>query len=318
MSRVTANALQSADSEYVKAVDRLKSLILKKLMDPLWGNRFVYPFTANGKEYEKCLKISHEFTRSVIDENIANRKNERAKKGNDINEDESPTTKKKKVFIDTLLELHEEGNIDIKGIEDEVNTFMFAGHDTTSSALSWMLYEIGRHPHVQSKLHQEVDDICASQETTSSVDKIRSLKYMEFVMKESLRLHPPASGFSRRLKEDLVVDGNVIPAGTFMAVDVIGVHLNPQYWTDPFLFDPQRFRAEESKKRSPYAFIPFSAGPRNCIGQKFAMLDMKVFLYSILLNFDVKSMQDPSEIQAGVQIITSSINGIHIQFNERA
>ena len=260
----------------------------------------------------------------VINKNLASRKQQQQQSAETALYEESCAknkktmyTREKKVLVDILLDLYERGEIDIAGIREEVDTFVFAGHDTTSSAVSWTLYEIGRHPDIQMKLHEEIDNVAEAGEKRI-VDKIRSLKYLECVIKESLRLHPPVPAFDRMLEADLeVVCGCTIPAGTVVEVDVVNVHRNPKYWPDPHVFDPDRFEKEKSATRSPYCFLPFSAGSRNCIGQKFAMQELKVFLYTILKNFNIKSVQKPDEIETDFGLTITSFNGIHVEFRER-
>ena len=155
----------------------------------------------------------------------------------------------------------------------------------------------------------------AASTDTALVEKIRSLKFLDSIIKESLRLHPPAPAFARKLEKDMVVGSHILPKGTVIQIDVLGLHTNPDYWEDPDMFNPYRF--ENEGKRHPYCYIPFSAGPRNCIGQKFAQLEEKVFIYFILLNFRLVTTQKPENIQKGIQIITSSLNGIFILFSAR-
>ena len=218
-------------------------------------------------------------------------------------------------MIDTLLDMYDNGDIDMEGIEDEVNTFMFAGHDTTSTTLSWTLYLIGRHKHIQQRLVDEISEACETHSTL--IDRVRSLKYMECVIKESLRVYPPVGGMGRELKKDAELNGHVFPKGTLLVIDTFSMHSNPAYWKDPLLFEPDRFQGKESSKRNPYCFVPFSAGPRNCLGQKYAMLEEKVYLYHILRAFEVNSLQTPDEIVVGTDAITYSMNGINVKFTAR-
>ena len=180
------------------------------------------------------------------------------------------------------------------GIREEVDMFMFGGHDSTASALSWTLYLIGRHPEVQKKLHTEIDNAPVSENLS---DKIRNMKYLEYVIKESLRLYPPAPFYERFLDKDTRIDGHVLPKGTTRSMDVIGIHTNPEYWDDPLCFNPDRFGDEKFCKRNPYTYLPFSTGPRNYIGQKFAMLEEKIFVYFVLSNFQINSVQDDKHVE---------------------
>ena len=326
---VSVNALNS-DSEYVQAVERITKFLFKRFVNPLYlFSKTIYKMTANGREYYKYLDVIHKFTRKVILENIAARNND--KENIEPNEGESSRydmdenyndkngsryRKKKQVLIDTLLDMYERNEIDMEGIQEEVDTFMFAGHDTTSTTLSWTLYEIGRHPDVMRKLQDEIGESC-SLHPTSLIDRVRSLKYMETVIKESLRIHPPVGGYGREVQHDTVVNNHIIPKGTLLLIDTFSLHMNPDYWEQPDIFEPNRFTPEEIAKRSPYCFVPFSAGPRNCIGQKYALLEEKVFLSCVLARFDVTSLQSPDEIVVGTDAITHSVNGINIKFTER-
>ncbi|XP_012519080.1 PREDICTED: phylloquinone omega-hydroxylase CYP4F11-like, partial [Propithecus coquereli] len=117
-------------------------------------------------------------------------------------------------------------------------------------------------------------------------DDLAQLPFLTMCIKESLRLHPAVPVISRRCTQDIVLpDGRVIPKGVICVISIFGTHHNPAVWPDPEVYDPSRFDPENVKERSPLAFVPFSAGPRNCIGQNFAMTEMKVVLALTLLRF---------------------------------
>ena len=231
---VKVNALDSSDSEYVRTVGEVKSLLLKRILNPFIANKYVYQCTSSGKLFYKHLNTLHNFTIDIINRHISSRNKLSHNKEGNIANSHHPYNKRKQVFLDILLDLYDKGEIDMDGIREEVDTFMFEGHDTTSAALSWTLYEIGRHPEIQKKLHDEIDSVSSTD--CPLLDKIRSLKYMECVIKESLRLHPPVPAYGRTLENDLVIGENVIPSGTDVAISALSVHMNPAYWDNPGVF----------------------------------------------------------------------------------
>ncbi|NWS78380.1 CP4FN protein, partial [Crotophaga sulcirostris] len=120
-------------------------------------------------------------------------------------------------------------------------------------------------------------------------EDLSHLPFTTMCIKESLRLHPPVTAVSRRCTQDLTLrDGRVIPKGIICLMSIYGTHHNPDIWPEPQVFDPLRFSPENSQGRSPLAFVPFSAGPRNCIGQSFAMAEMKVVVALTLARFSVR------------------------------
>ena len=302
---VHINAQYASNSEYVETVKSVKHELDQRMKQPWLCFPLTYPYTSSGKKFYNSLKTLKDFTVGVINKRIECRKLSKDDENNDV---------KKTFFLDMLLDAYDKGEIDVDGITEEVDTFMFEGHDTTASALSWTLYLIGRHPEVQKKLHTEIDNAPVSENV---LDKIRNIKYLEYVLKESLRLYPPVPFYARVLDKDTLIDGHVFPKGTSVSMDVIGIHTNPEYWDDPLSFKPDRFCEENLFKRKPYTYLPFSAGPRNCIGQKFAMLEEKIFLYFILSNFQINSVQDDKNVEEYSELIHASANGLYIEFHNR-
>uniref|UniRef100_A0A8C3DI42 Uncharacterized protein n=2 Tax=Corvus moneduloides TaxID=1196302 RepID=A0A8C3DI42_CORMO len=164
---------------------------------------------------------------------------------------------------------------------------MFEGHDTTASGLAWLFYNLAGHPEHQERCRQEVQELLAGRDTADiEWEDLSQLPFTTMCIKESLRLHPPVTAVSRRCTEDIPLrDGLIIPKGVTCLMSIYGTHHNPDLWPEPEVFNPLRFSPENSKGRSPSSFIPFSAGPRNCIGQSFAMAEMKVVVALTLSRF---------------------------------
>ncbi|NXU53887.1 CP4FE hydroxylase, partial [Turnix velox] len=164
------------------------------------------------------------------------------------------------------------------------------GHDTTASGLAWLFYNLACHPHHQERCRQEVHQLLKGRNPEEMKwEDLSHLPFTTMCIKESLRLHPPVTAVSRRTTEDIPLrDGRVIPKGVISLLSIYGTHHNPHIWPEPQVFNPLRFSPENIQKRSPMAYIPFSAGPRNCIGQTFAMLEMKVVAALTVARFTIR------------------------------
>ncbi|KAL0052923.1 hypothetical protein WJX82_009946 [Trebouxia sp. C0006] len=167
-------------------------------------------------------------------------------------------------------------------------TFVLAGYETTSTAISYALYEIARNPLVQQKLQEEVDMFGCDREL--SFDDLCSFPYAEAVFLEGMRLHPPVTPFIaliRESSEDTELGGFKLPAGTKVGINVLGMHHNPKHFPDPQDFLPERFLdgPKGPPSRHLYAYLPFGVGPRKCIGHKFAMEEGVLTLVRLLQHF---------------------------------
>jgi cytochrome P450 len=170
-------------------------------------------------------------------------------------------------------------------LRDEVVTMMAAGHETTANALAWTLYLLSRHPDVADALRQEVDSIGNAGAPT--LEDFERLELTKMVLQESMRLYPPAWGLSRRAERADVVEGHAIPAGSFMQIILYLLHRNPDVWEEPERFDPTRFRPERVRNRHRFAYLPFGAGSRICIGKDFAMMEAQLILAMVLKRYRI-------------------------------
>ena len=175
-------------------------------------------------------------------------------------------------------------------IRDEVITMFLAGHETTAIGLSWALAQLSNHPDIWSKVKSEVDEVLRGQMPEAS--HFTQLKYTQAVFQESLRLYPPLPLTGRTALEDDVIHGYRIPAGSQVLVNFYAAHHNPAVWINPGSFEPDRFLPENMIDRPRYAYVPFGGGPRQCIGNNFALMEGTMALAMIAQKFDVTLLPD--------------------------
>jgi cytochrome P450 len=171
--------------------------------------------------------------------------------------------------------------MDVQQVRDEALIFLLAGHETTSTALTFTLNLLGRHPREQHLIREELDAVLGGRPPT--VDDFPSLERTAMAVKEAMRLYPPAYATGRLSEDDDEIGGYPIPAGSYVVVSQYATHRHPGFWEDAEAFDPARFTPEREADRHPYAYFPFGRGPRSCIGSHFAMLE-SVMAVAILLS----------------------------------
>jgi cytochrome P450 len=171
----------------------------------------------------------------------------------------------------------------------QVDTIAFAGHDTTAASIFYTLYMLAINPDIVKKVEEELDGIFHNTDRTATMEDLTNMKYLECCIKETLRLFPSVPYITREHAEDIVVRGHVIPANTEILLFIYGQHRNPDDFPEPYRFDPDRWTDSNSFKRHPYAYVPFSAGSRNCLGQKFAGMEQKVVVSTILRSFSIRT-----------------------------
>ncbi|OBG14718.1 cytochrome P450 [Mycolicibacterium celeriflavum] len=179
-------------------------------------------------------------------------------------------------------------------ISNDLLIFMLAGHDTTSTALTYSLWVLGHHPDIQARVAAEAAAIGDRQLTPEDVPR---LGYTVQVLHEALRLCPPAAGVARLATRDIVVDGYRVEAGTLVAVGLYGLHHDPALWPDPMKFDPDRFSPENVKNRGRWQFLPFLGGGRPCIGEHFARLETTLALATIVRAMEIRSVDGTFECE---------------------
>ncbi|XP_030645786.1 cytochrome P450 3A30-like [Chanos chanos] len=181
--------------------------------------------------------------------------------------------------------------------------FILAGTDTTSTALTFLMYNLATNPDALKKLVEEIDTAFPN-DAPVTYEKVMNLEYLDMAINESLRLFPTAPRTERVCKKTVEVNGVTIPKDTLVGIPIYVLHRDPQHWTSPEEFRPERFSKENKGDINPYAFLPFGLGPRNCIGMRFALMVMKVVVVKLLQNFHLetcKETQIPVELNAMYQ-----------------
>ncbi|KAH0618648.1 hypothetical protein JD844_018037 [Phrynosoma platyrhinos] len=287
------NNLES-ENEYIQQISILTCLMQERIQKFLYHNDLIYHLTPHGRRFFKACEIAHRHTEKVIKERKALLKDER--------ELEKIQKKRYLDFLDVLLCAKDENGV---GLSDEdicceVDTFLFEGHDTTTSGISWILYAMAQNPDHQERCREEIKDIAGKRKTLEWND-LGKMTYTTMCIKESLRVYPPVPQVYRELNKPVkFFDGKTLREGQL------------HYST---IFDPERFSPENTSHRHPYAFLAFAAGPRNCIGQQFALMELKLAVALTLLRFQVSP--DPANLPLEKpQLVMRSWNGMHLYFKE--
>uniref|UniRef100_A0A915EHQ1 Cytochrome P450 n=1 Tax=Ditylenchus dipsaci TaxID=166011 RepID=A0A915EHQ1_9BILA len=294
----SVNAQVEAESDYVRAVLRINDIVQKRQKNPLMWNSVIFWLFGDGKEHAWALNVLHSFTKKVVVE----RRQKMIFDGVSL-------AGERKAFLDLLLEMERNGDVNEKDIQEE-------GHDTTATGVAWALQLFGCHPEIQEKAFEEIRSVCGNS-SDISFEQLGQLRYLECCIKETLRLYPSVPIISRRLGSDSTIGGHFIPADTQILLNIYLIHRDPQYWKDPEVFDPTRFLPENSKGRHAFAFIPFSAGSRNCIGQRFAILEEKAMLCWILRTFRVVSIKRRDQVRHKTELILRPVGGLPISLEPR-
>lgn len=169
---------------------------------------------------------------------------------------------------------------------DEIVTMFLAGHETTANTLNWLWMLLAQHPEAERKLHDEIDEVLAG--AKPQLEDLRRLPYTERVVKEALRLYPPAFGFNREAIRDTSIGGYAIPAGADIQVVTWTTHRDARWWEDPLAFRPERFAPENESALKKYAYLPFGGGPRVCIGNSFALMEAQIMTALIASRFQLR------------------------------
>ena len=290
---------QIAKNEYAELMSTLAEISVDRLYSALQIFDWYFFRTKLGKEYLVQRARFWEIGYKLIEQRRYMHEN-----NPHVLEDSKEDT-----FLDTLLKLkYEDGTtLTTADIQEELNTFMYAGHDTTACAISWSIYFLSLYPDHQTRCRDEVRKIMGDSGGFITQEQIKSMSLLGMFIKEVLRLRPSVPYIARKTDCDIKVGEHFIPNGTTLVILVNSLHRLHEFWDDPDEFKPDRFTPAKSKNRHPFCYIPFGAGNRNCIGKNLALVEIKMAVAKILYNFEIKTI-DPQSVTRRNAIVLRPVN----------
>ena len=257
--------------EAAEVVNRTWPIINRRIGETFWATKIetALPLPANRRFWRALRELETVVYRIIADRRRSGR-------------DEAD-------LLSMLLSARDEdtgAGMDDRQLRDEVMTMLLAGHETTSLALSWTYFLLSRHPDVERGIADEVDRVIGGgRPSFTHVDRLVSTRR---AIEESLRLYPPAWGFSRQAVGDDEIGGYRVPKGSLVFLIPFVIHRRPALWPDPERFDPGRFTPEQDAARPKFAYMPFGGGPRGCIGNQFAMVEAQLIVASVAQRYRVE------------------------------
>ncbi|XP_060658143.1 cytochrome P450 6a2-like [Drosophila nasuta] len=256
----------------------------------------------------------HEFFMGLVNETLAYREKEKIKRND---------------FMEMLIELKQKGSftldngevitgLDIGELAAQVFVFYLAGFETSSSTMSYCLYELAQHQDIQDKLREEVNAVLQKHNDKLTYECIKDMRYLDQVISETLRLYTIVPFLERKALKDYVVPGHpnyVIPKGTQVIVPACAIHRDEDFYTEPTKFDPDRFSADEVANRDSVEWLPFGDGPRNCVGMRFGQMQTRIGLAQLIQNFKF-SVCDETDIPLNYDpkpFVLGTIGGINVR-----
>ncbi|KDR13646.1 cytochrome P450 4C1-like [Zootermopsis nevadensis] len=297
---------------YVNALHDIVTIIPKKYSVPwfLWD----FLFHRSQKRYKECIDIVHQFSENIIRDRLSEDA-ETLENNTDLPFSELHDSEVRRKNMDSLGLLMKKLRKD--DLQNNVDALVFAGHDTTYAALSWAIQLLGEHTDVQEKVYEEMVQIFDGSNRSPTKQDLLEMKYLERVIKETLRLYPSGPTVGRKTRKDIQIGEYTIPAGASIWIEIYFIHRNPKYYPHPEEFNPDNFLPERVRDRHPYAYLPFSAGPRNCLGQRYAIMELKAVLSSIVRNFKIRSLKETKDLNPLMGLTITPHGGVNIELTLR-
>ncbi|XP_060530999.1 cytochrome P450 4d2-like isoform X4 [Cylas formicarius] len=298
------NIQENVDSKYLHSVETLCEIYTLRMRSVFKRFDWIYYFTEDRRKEVEALTIVNDLLNEIIQKKtVVRQKNDDSNRRMDM--------------LHLLMRMKIDGKpLSFHDMREELNTFLFAGFDTTASALSFAVYEIAANPNVQNKIFEEQKKIWKGNmcNPVLTYESINEMVYLDLVVKEVLRLYPSVPFIGKRFVKDIYYGDIRLPRMLNFSVFIYALHRHPDYFTEPEKFIPERF--ENKELTDPRIYAPFGVKPRSCIGQRFAILELKSVLSKLIRNFEFVN------VPGHKLVLTSRLNiksqtGIHVILKRR-
>ncbi|XP_024877802.1 cytochrome P450 4C1-like [Temnothorax curvispinosus] len=291
--------------KYRKAVNRIGELFIYRLVRMWLHNDWIFSLTSKGKEQENILRMLHGFTNHIITER---------KRYHERNNGQLLRRNGKLSLLDHLIAENRKGRLTDLDVKEQIDGFMFAGHDTTALNLTYLLMLLAEHKDIQDRVRNEVNTTFQENGKKFNKKLLDNLTYLDRCIKETLRLYPSVFLISRVAEEDVKLQSYLVPAGTTVVLNIYGVHRDPNFWLNPETFDPDRFLPERTRNRHFYSYIPFSAGSRNCLGQRYAFLQIKALIAPLIQNYYLEPIDYLKNLRLQADLVLRPACPLRVKF----
>ncbi|XP_028163543.1 cytochrome P450 4C1-like [Ostrinia furnacalis] len=319
---VKINSLENPDTPFLVAMTNMLHLVCERFFHIWLQPNWMYRLFPQHKKHDYYLKSVHNFADEVI------KKKREEVKNNTQNETETKSefdlsNYQTKTFLDHLIKLSggDEGYTNVE-LREEILMLAVAGTDTSAVAVGFTMKLLAKYPHIQEQVYQELHEIFGNSDRRLVKEDLPRLKCMDRVVRETMRLFPPVPLIARQVVEDIKLpSGHILPAGGTISISIWGAHRDPKYWgPNAEEFDPDRFLPERFNLTHPCSFMPFSQGPRNCVGYQYAMMSIKTVLSAVLRRY--KLVGEPEEtkiphIRVKVDLMLKDVDGFKVCLEQR-
>lgn len=308
---VKLSELEVDGTAYRAGIHKFASLLLFRHVRP-WLYLDIYcKLLGYSRKVDEALKPVQEFTKAIIKQRRKHLATNMKAESFDVDSGRETKPKQRLVMLDTLLQAQQLGQIDEEGINEEVTTVTYGGHDSSASALTFTLLLLAHNAEAQERIFDEFQDLTSrTKEADLAMDDFNKLEYLDRAMKESMRIYPSIPTIGRDMSDGLIQ--------AVCNIHIFDLHRDPEVFPDPEKFDPDRFLSENCANRNKFAYIPFSTGLRNCVGQRYALLLLKVVLTKIIKNFIIHPVTEREEVFFIPDIVLRSVDPVKIRFELRS
>ncbi|KXJ82716.1 hypothetical protein RP20_CCG011896 [Aedes albopictus] len=287
---------QESGSRFLHHIERVMDIMGERILSVPMQITALYVFTPMFWQEMYSLRMNRQYAAEIINERRQKLKESHQCKTIDEDQD---GYRKPQIFLDQILSANRAGMpFNDEEIQHNVRTMIAAGNDTSAIAISHCCLWLAMYPEIQERVYREIKEHFPSHESEITPESLKQLIYTEMSIKETLRLSGPAPNIARETLADVELDGLTIPRGTTIILCLYALHRRPEIWgPQADRFNPDNFREDVCRERPVGVFVPFSSGPRDCIGGRYAMISMKVMLIYILRNFKLTTQLKPEQLR---------------------